>query len=111
MFMQKSSNRWLGACAVLAFVGACGNGGDVLPTPDYGSGAIAIALTGAANVAGFQIDVANAAGTIVASQFVSASAGAAAEAFFTVAPGEYTVTSTPDSAPGVPEPSCSPSSG
>ena len=95
-----------GALAVLSLA-AAGCGDDQKMPPAGDDGILGLALTGADGIAGFQFDVAAASGP-VASRFVAT--GNSASAFFTLPPGDYTVTGTPMDGPGMPTARCTPSS-
>src|SRR6266700_3243118 len=102
----------VGLCVVLCvLVGIGCNAADSPPASPGGSdvGSVRVALSAPAGIAGYQIDVAPTAGGAATSRFVAASGGAA-DALFTLSPGDYLVTATPAQGPGMPDPSCSPAS-
>ena len=113
MYTIRRSSCLLAAAALLTTT--CGDGA---PGPGGGAtGRIALAATtdGDPAVAGFQFDVAGVDGVRVASRYVPGGAGAGpgalpADAFFTLAPGEYRATATPMRAPEVPAAHCNPAS-
>src|SRR5262245_14659334 len=85
----------------------CQSGDEQPGTPDE-SGAVTVAVSAAAGLAGFQIDVTSTSGGAGASRFVPVAAGGGTvEALFTLSPGTYDVTVTPEKSEGVREPGCS----
>src|SRR5262245_13999141 len=109
-----SKLRMVALFALSAAAGGCSaNDGGALETPENaGQGSMAISADGDGDgeIAGFQIVVTRADGTIASSQFVASRAAGSARprgsALISVAPGVYTVESTPMKAPGTPEPDC-----
>lgn len=76
-------------------------------------GTIALTVTGAEGVAGFQFDVSGEDGISVASRFVARAGtdhAAPVTTLFTLPAGSYTVTGTPMQEAGVVQPSCAPAS-
>ena len=93
-------------------LGACGDSGHAGMNASPGasenaeeSGTLSLSLSQSGDLAGFRIEVANSAGLVV-SKFVSTSSGA----LFTLAPGDYQVTSTPMDSETEAAANCAPSS-
>ena len=89
--MTRCSKILLAICLTVAL--GCDAG---QPVPAEGQGGLQVSTLLTDDVAGFQFDVA-AGGAVVASRFVSTAANTSA--FFSLAPGNYTVTATGDGRP------------
>ena len=105
---------WCGSLLILfAATGVgCGRGSDT--QDEAATGTLALSMSDASGeVAGFQFDVSESDGHVVASRFVSRTGtGAATQTaeFFPLVAGAYQVTGTPMRSAGVPHPSCVPAS-
>ncbi|HKY35521.1 MAG TPA: 5'-nucleotidase C-terminal domain-containing protein [Polyangiaceae bacterium] len=96
---------WLASCGdAAAPVSQPGSSGPA----DGPSGTLTLALSAAADITGFSIEVKDRAGGVVFSEVLSAGADAAVQKLVSLAPGTYRVTSTPMLSPTEPAAACKP---
>jgi 5'-nucleotidase len=83
-----------------------------LPAPDESHGTLSLKLSAGSGLAGFQIEIKASDGAPVSSKFLGLgdASGAEASEVFRLAPGKYTVTSTPMLTETDVEPACQPAS-